>query len=169
MKFAWKEKKWIDYLKKFDHKTNPKLLWKTIKSLNGAETNAENVAIKFGKKFFNSPADIGERFNKQFTTMETHSSTPAHRKVIQIKSQSLKTVDPFCSADLDLVIQETKNSPVLGPDGLSKMHLKHIGPAAKEFLLFTFNLSIARSKIPSMWKKSLIIPVSKPGKPANEA
>ena len=102
--------------------------------------------------------------------METHSSTPAHRKLIRhIKSKPLKTVDPFCSADLDLAIQETKNSPALGPDGLSNMHLKHIGPAAKEFLLFTFNLSIARSQIPSMWKKNLINPLSKPGKPANEA
>ena len=68
-----------------------------------------------------------------------------------------------------LTLKDIKGSPAFGPDQLSNLHLKHIGPFATAYLTAVFNLSISKSQIPSMWKKSIIIPLPKPAKPVKSA
>ena len=47
--------------------------------------------------------------------------------------------------------------------------LKHLGPEAMGYMAFLFNLSVRRSIIPNIWKIGKIIPLLKPGKPADLA
>jgi hypothetical protein len=53
----------------------------------------------------------------------------------------------------------------LGPDGLSAVHLKHLGSQGLTFLTKLFNLSVAGADLPAIWKSAVIIPILKPGKP----
>ncbi len=54
-----------------------------------------------------------------------------------------------------------------GPDLISNIHLKHLGPIALNALTDLFKHSWTYDKIPQVWKKAIIIPILKPGKPPN--
>ena len=55
------------------------------------------------------------------------------------------------------------------PHGITMIHLKHLGPRDLQFLTELFNTSISRSQIPAIWKTSIVLPLLKPGKPADES
>ena len=57
----------------------------------------------------------------------------------------------------------------MGPDGISTLHLKHLGPSGISYLTEIFNLSVSTSQIPQIWKSSIIIPLLKTAKPAEES
>ena len=61
-------------------------------------------------------------------------------------------------------IKSCRNSKAFGPDKLSILHLKQLGPWANEYITTLFNLSATTCRIPAIWKLSLIIPIPKPGK-----
>ena len=63
-------------------------------------------------------------------------------------------------------ITQAKASTAAGPDDVTMVHLKHIGRRAIKFLTHLFNLSVKHAEMPAIWKKAVIIPVPKPGKPA---
>ena len=52
-----------------------------------------------------------------------------------------------------------------GPDGLTMLHLRHLGPHGLAFLTELFNLSVAGINIPAIWNNSVLIPILKAGKP----
>lgn len=54
----------------------------------------------------------------------------------------------------------------VGPDGLTSLHLKFLGPLGIAYLTKLFNFSVARANIPAVSKRANIIPIPKPGKPA---
>ena len=64
-------------------------------------------------------------------------------------------------------IKKAKASKALGPDGISTVHLKHIGPTGIQYLTDIFNISVKSGNIPSIWKTSVIIPLLKPNKPSD--
>jgi hypothetical protein len=45
--------------------------------------------------------------------------------------------------------------------------LKHIGPRAINFLTTLFNISVSKAELPAIWKAAVIVPIQKPGKPAD--
>jgi hypothetical protein len=100
-----------------------------------------------------------------------HKSNRNSRKVIRtIKSKHklVKDFSPFSVANVEKAISQSKNSTAVGPDGLTALHLKHLGPRALTFLTEIFNLSVNYANIPIVWKQAIIIPVLKPGKPADQ-
>ena len=66
------------------------------------------------------------------------------------------------------VIKSCRNSKAFGPDKLSILHLKNLGPRAIEYITALFNLSVTNCQIPAIWKSSLIIPLPKPGKDTSQ-
>jgi hypothetical protein len=79
-----------------------------------------------------------------------------------------KDFAPFTFAKILDSITAAKNSNATGPDGLTSVHLKHLGPHGLEYLTMLFNLSVGSADLPSIWKAAVIVSVLKPGKPANE-
>ena len=67
--------------------------------------------------------------------------------------------------EVERVLQSTKPSKALGPDELSPLMLKHLGPKAHSYFAGMFQASLNTGAIPSIWKKARIIPLLKPGKP----
>jgi hypothetical protein len=67
-----------------------------------------------------------------------------------------------------LAIAAANNSSARGPNGLLVLHLKHLGPRDLQFFAQIFNISLSTALIPSIWKKSIIIPILKLGKPGNQ-
>ena len=48
--------------------------------------------------------------------------------------------------------KKAKNSKALGPDNLSPVMVKNLGPHANNFLTNIFNICMKSSNIPSIWK-----------------
>ena len=65
-------------------------------------------------------------------------------------------------------IKKSKNSKAIGPDGLSPIMLKHLGPKGIKYLTDIYNMSVNTAIIPSIWKTGRIIPLLKPGKAADK-
>ena len=150
----------------------PPKLWRTIKAIDGKSTpTAENEAIVFNEKPTSSPKDIANKFNKQFTTSKLgiHSSSHETRYVSrEARKKSQESAPTFTTAMVTSAIKSCSNSRAFGPDLLSIFHLKNLGPKATEYLTALFNDSFKSSRIPSIWKTSLVIPISKPGKDSSQ-
>ena len=65
-------------------------------------------------------------------------------------------------------IKSCSNSRTFGPDLLSIFHLKNLGLRAIEYLTALFNDSFRFSRILSIWKTSLVIPIPKPAKDSSQ-
>jgi hypothetical protein len=74
------------------------------------------------------------------------------------------TLAPFTVRNVDEAIRASKNSSAVGPDGLTAIHLKHLGHYALRYRTELFNLSICYAEIPAIWKSAIIVPILKPGK-----
>ena len=83
-------------------------------------------------------------------------------------SQAMSIIPPFERQDVVAAIKRSKYSTATGPDGLCILHHKHMGDKALDYLTTLFNLSLAKAEMPAIWKRSIVLPVLKPGKPATE-
>jgi hypothetical protein len=63
---------------------------------------------------------------------------------------------------------KSNNSTATGPDGLTALHLKHLGPAGIGFLTDLFNLSVRDAVVQAIWKTALVLLIPKPGKPVDK-
>ena len=82
-------------------------------------------------------------------------------------SMSAATVT-FTTDLVTRAIRSCSNTKAFGPDKLSIFHLKHLGPRATAYLTALFNDSVNSSRIPAIWKSSIVIPIPKPGKDSSQ-
>ena len=89
------------------------------------------------------------------------------RKIQRSKQNKLdKKTKLFSTKDDKFAIAALKNSSTIGPDGLTMLHMKHLGPKGLRYFMYICNNSVQHANIPSIWKAAHIIPLPKPGKPA---
>ena len=67
------------------------------------------------------------------------------------------------------VIKGIKSKKSVGPDAIPSFILKKLPSSAHEFLAKLINCILSIGYYPSSWKAAHVIPIPKPGKPANEA
>ena len=143
-------------------------LWRLIAKMSGKKPRTPpNQPITFNNSQFTNENKIATSFCKQFTTTVPHTSDPAARRV---KRQLLRdhpinhTLSIFTTERVVKAIKQSSNSIAAGPDGLTMLHLKHLGPRGLDFLTHIFNLSLQSADIPSIWKRATLIPIPKAGK-----
>jgi hypothetical protein len=105
-----------------------------------------------------------------FTKTVKHNSDPRARKVRRslLKKHKLdRSFAPFTPLATQDAINSAKSSTATGPDGLTAIHLKHLGPRGISYLTSLFNLSIGHANLHSMWKAAIIVPILKLGKPTD--
>ena len=166
----YKRSKWREKVESIGRKTDSGKLYKLIKGLNGQPAPKDNQGIHFKGKILSIASKIADGFNKQFSSVKRHISSKQTRKITKAsKKNSLSGVVKFTDEQTKDAIKKAKASKAIGPDGISNLHLKHIGPAGISYLTEIFNLSTAKSQIPQIWKKSIIIPLLKPTKEADQS
>ena len=161
-----RKQKWQEHLAKCQ--PGSKQLWSTIKSLGNQPQQPNNQGIEFNNKVHNHAKQIADKFNKQYTP---HSNTKPdktlRRTLRNLKKKSKHQKIIFTPAQTTAAIKKAKSSKALGPDNLSPIMLKNLGPSAINYLTQIFNKCMEHSIIPSIWKTAKIIPLLKPGKPSN--
>ena len=80
-----------------------------------------------------------------------------------VKRMSLEEAESFTGA-----IKSCRNSRAYGPDSTSIFRLKKLGPPATEHLTSLYNDSLKSCRLPSIWKTSLVIPITKLGKDSSQ-
>jgi hypothetical protein len=165
------KKKWSETIENSKPNSNPDKFWRLTRILSGKRPHQPpNQPIYFGNKCFSKPQAIARRFCRQFKSVGVHKTSSNSRCVLKQlkKKHSLdKTFTPFTDALTKQAILKSFNSTALGLDGLTSIHLKFLGPLAITYLSNLFNLSLTLADILAVWKKAHIVPIPKPGKPAN--
>ena len=164
-----RKSKWKEKISEITSGCSSKL-FKLIKNLNGKNSSSNNQAIKFKGRYLTSSLEIANSFNKQYSSIIRHESSKTSRKITKnIKKNSLENPISFTPKQTAEAIKTCKASKAAGPDNISNLHLKHLGPKGVEYLTKIFNLSVASSIIPDIWKTSVIIPLLKPKKDPQES
>ena len=166
-------KTWTDHVTSCSHTTNTKKFWRLLRSLSGKSTNPPpNQPINFAHKTLTKSSSIASRFTKQFTSIKTHQQDPSTRKTCR-KLRKVHKLDlnshPFNDEQVLAAIKSSSNSTATGPDNITSIHLKHLGPSGIAFLSKIFNLSVSSACLPALWKHAIIIPLLKAGKPADRS
>ena len=166
-------KTWTEHVTSCNHTTNPSKFFRLLRSLSGKSTNPPpNQPINFDNKPYTKASAIASRFTKQFTCIKTHRQDPATRKIYR-KIHKRHKLDPdfrpFNERQVQEAIKTASNSTATGPDDMSNLHLKHLGPSGISYLCKIFNLSISSACLPALWKHAIIIPLLKAGKPADQS
>ena len=151
-------------------KTDTGQLFKLIRELNGQPPVKENHAIRFKGKYLSSATNIANQFNNQFSSVMRHRTSRSFRTITKAcRHNPLDNPPKYDANQTTEAIKKCKASKAIGPDGLSNLHLKHLGPAAINYLTGIYNISMGASILPDIWKKSIIVPLLKPGKDPSDS
>ena len=147
--------------------TDSTKLGRTFKGIDGkSKQTEENECITFTGRPHTSPKLIANRFNRQFTTsklVKHSSSRRTHHVSKDVMRMSLEEAESFTSA-----IKSCRSSRAYGPESLSLLYLKNLGPLATEHLTALYNDSLKYCRLPSIWKTLLVITIPKPGKDSSQ-
>ena len=160
---------WKSLLESSDRATNPKRYWSLLHKLGGKRSNPpSNISIAFDGKTYSSPKAIARAFNRQVTACSAQQDQAIRRLMrnLQHHHRVVPSYRPFDERGFAAAIRKSGTSTAQGPDGLTMLHLRQLGPHGLAFLTELFNLSIAGINIPVIWKNSVII--LKSGKPREQ-
>ena len=146
-----------------------KKLWSTIKSLGSNPQQPSNQSISFQNQPTNDPRKMANKFNKQYTPsagLKPKKETRATLRKLQSKPKDPEIV--ITAAQVVTAIKKAKSSKALGPDKISPVMMKHLGTKGIAYLTNIYNCSVKYSLVPANWKTGRIIPLLKPGKPADQ-
>ena len=88
----------------------------------------QNQAINF------RPYDIAKAFNNQYCSVKRHETSETSRKVLENNKKFDLDYNIEITTDLTKEsIKKSKASLANGPDKMSNIHLKHLGPKAVEY------------------------------------
>ena len=166
-------REWLEKLEHADHNTDIREFWDILGRLKGTKSQPPpNQPIQFGDKVLTDHSKIANGFTKQYTSIGRHKHNPrAKRTNRKLRKRHRRDVG-FSPFTVDMVvdaIKAAKNSSAEGPDGLCALHLKNLGPKGLTYLTALYNLSVRDSEIPAIWKTAVIVPLVKPGKPADNS
>ena len=166
--------KWKQILEDTRYNTNPSKLWKLIRGLNNSYLDiTETHEAILPQHQTNIPTDKQQSniLNKHYSNISRLPHRHCDRRITRrLHSLRLDThlPSPFTPAMTVEAIRRTKNTTSTGPDGISYLHLRHLGPQAVRALTDIFNFSLTNNSIPNIWKLAKITPLLKPNKPPTE-
>ncbi|KAF2358165.1 Reverse transcriptase domain [Trinorchestia longiramus] len=111
---------------------------------------------------------MAQSFCRQFTIVTHFLRNKSSRKIFRSIHKfhpSDRSFPPFTVDQTREAIKKSGTSTAVGPDNLTILHIRHLGPSGISYLTKTFNLSLSQATIPSIWKIAIIITIPKSGKP----
>ena len=94
-----------------------------------------NLSVKFNNIHYSKPSKIANKLNSQYTPPSTTKPTKAFRKLMRdIKKKSTDSEVIVTIEQTKKAIKKAKCSKAVGPDGLSPIMLKYLGPAGLALL-----------------------------------
>jgi hypothetical protein len=130
--------RWVDRVESSDHRVDSSKCWQLLKNLSWKNScTPPNQPISFRGKIHTKAPAIATSFCKLFTSTVWHKSDCNTRKImrsLRAKHKLDSNFRPFTLLATCDAINASKNSSATGPDGLTAIHLKHIGPRVIAYL-----------------------------------
>lgn len=167
-----KQKKWHEHVEKSSFNSGQNNLWKVIKGLNNPQKQSQNTMISFDNNPTDKSGKCAKLFNSQFTekpTIKDCYNRVIVRKLKKLRRSNEDTQIRFSNNDIQRELKRMKSSKAIGPDGISPIMMKHLGPCGINFLTSMLNTSFQLLQTPGVWKTAKIVPLPKPGKPQDQA
>ena len=166
------QQNWRETMSSCSTSQNPRKYWRTFNNLSGKCPHQDpNQPITFNNQIYTKSQSIATHFCRQITTPVPHHPNPHTRHILrQIRKQHPldRNTDTFTTTQVKDAIKNSSNSTASSPDGLTILHLRHLGPLGLQYLCRLFNLSYRHAEIPAIWKQAILIPLPKPSKPKNQ-
>jgi len=158
---------------------DPAEIWRTIKSLSGTPASqSPNEAIISNGKAITTNAKKAELFAKhyakvsklEFSEEERCRNRELKRAMVNtpVREEDKECCKPFSTEELMSAIKTMKGKGAPGPDDIPPSFIKNLGPKALQELLEICNESFLTGEVPTAWKRAIIIPLLKSGKPASQ-
>ena len=165
-------KAWVERVEECSLKYDSTRFWSLLRNLSGKKaSHSPNQYITFGNKTLTSKPVIATHFCKQFT-----GASPPRNRAFRSIRRRIRTdhpldphFSPFSTQSVSEALTAAGTSTAPGPDGLTILHLRNLGPAGIDYLTSIFNHSIASANIPAIWKSATITTIPKPGKPPSSS
>ena len=152
-------------------------LWRLVKSLNGENNRSSPIVLEENNRVL-TKKQAANHLAKQFSQVSNISICNQRRQKVRQEITERKRITqqptdeimtcPFVMEELEGALKGIQNGRSPEPDNTTNDMLAHLGTQAKKKLLGLFNTSWKTGLIPSIWKKAILIPILKAGKPRNK-
>ena len=173
-----KKESWEKLLHMFSHRTPVHELWALIRKFTKKERIQRTLPVlDVGGTVLDNPYDVGNALGRFYSEV---SSSDNYRPVFRNRVNSLLAGLPTFSSDnteeynAEFTLDELQRSVAscgntsVGPDHIHYAFFKHLSEVQLIEVLNMINYIWCTENFPLQWKHSIIIPILKPGKPANK-
>ena len=160
----------MDTVSEADRKSNPGCFWKLLKGLSGEKVNPAPPIqpIAFNGNIFTCQKQIAKQFCQLYANPVPFKASKESRAIyrdLKLENPLDRSFSLFTTASVAEAIKRTKNSTAAGPNGITALHLKHLGPNGLRYLTRLYTASICDADVPVIWRSANIVPLPKPNKP----
>jgi methyl coenzyme M reductase subunit D len=124
-------------------------------------TNKEKASVL--SEYFRSTHENPLEQNNPEHTQEVNNTVKEALEQNNEDSLELTDVNEILS-----IVRNLKNPKAPGLDDVNNILIKNLPPKGFEYLKFIINSCLKLNHFPKIWKHAKVIPIPKPGKPANE-
>lgn len=174
---ASKTNSWKQFVKSINSSTPMNEVWNKVKSISGTKPLHGIPYVQVNDQYVSNAHDITEAFGRTYAEQSSDKNFTdkflAYKKLEESKPLEIQEVGndsiniPISKSEMENALAHMKNTAA-GPDDIPVIFLKHLPPTAKDHLLAIFNIIWQQRQFPLIWKKALVIPILKPGKPKND-
>ena len=151
--------RWIAAMEEADQKANLSCFWNLLARLSGKRSNRTppNQPITFDGNTYVKHKHIADKFCQQYSNIKYFKPNKESRKIIRelrINNPLDRSYSPFSAVMTAEAIKASRKSTAAGPNGLTPLHLRHLGPMGIRFLTRLLNLSVREACVPVIWRSA---------------
>ena len=170
---------WRAFTSQLSLRTDARKVWGTLKALDGKPAPIrQDEELRVGSKTYSTDKRKADAFMKVYAQAShlpprVKRDRPFHhgvtkslrRQCAECGGRRTDCCSPFSREELDAAILKLAGRKAPGPDLVTNELIVHLCEAGRQKLLELANMSWVRGELPSIWRKGIIVPILKKGKP----
>lgn len=153
-------------------------LWSLVRNLNSEDDRFTPITLEENGQML-TEQETRNALLKQFQSVSNKDIDKPRNADVREETEKLKQwaeepeedimSRPILKEELEQAMQEMVTKKAPGPDMITSDMLLHLGQKAKKKLLQIYNASWKYSIVPQAWRKAILVPIHKKGKPKHQA
>ena len=169
---------WQNYVSSINPDTPIRKIWKKVKKITGKYSESRAVTLIQNDTRITDQNECSNILAQHYSKVSSNEFYTDEFNSFRVRQENRSlnfhssNNEPYnceiTETELNVALKTTSNTAP-GEDGICYPMLKNLSDSAKSFLLFIFNKIYRDEVLPDAWRKSIMIPILKPNKPATEA